>query len=224
MKEKKDMGKEIDDVLYVLDNPLRRRILELLAREDHYPLQLAKVLKVSQQSILKHLKILEELGFVRMRGVKSDLGGPDRKLYSANKHFSVTIDMGLCSLDAEIHSIDGPGQSGTLVIEPFKKDMDSLRSGSDHEQMRKGYAAIISKINEELEGLDARRRDLVTLKDTVLREALDNLASGTDYFDRWVLFQMFSDADATLSDISEMLDLREEIVKSILRKHFGSRF
>jgi ArsR family transcriptional regulator len=220
----KDKGKEIDDVLFVLDNPLRRRILALLAREDHYPLQLAKVLKVSQQSILKHLKMLEEHGFVKVREVKSDLGGPNRKLYSASKHFSVTIDLGLCSLDTEIHPIDEEEGAKPTTIEPFKKDIESLRSASNYEEMRQRYASTVSKIDSELEELEQRRQELVQLKDRILREALDNLAVEGDYMDRWVLFQMFSDADATLSDISELLDLREEIVRSILHKHFGSRF
>lgn len=224
MKDKKDETEEIDDVLYVLDSPLRRRILTLLAREDHYPLQLAKVLRVSQQSILKHLKVLEEHGFVRVREVKSDLGGPNRKLYSSNKHFSVTIDLGLCTLDAEIHPIEEAPETKPTALEPFKKEIESLRAASNYEEMRERFASIVSKIDAELEGIERRRNDLVRLKDSILREALDNLASEGDYLDRWVLFQTFSDADATLSDISEMLDMREEIVRSILRKHFGSRF
>ena len=39
----------LDGLLRVLENPTRRRIMERLARESHYPLQLSRELGVSQQ-------------------------------------------------------------------------------------------------------------------------------------------------------------------------------
>ena len=50
--------------LGVLDNRVRRQILKHLVREPHYPLQLAQLLDVSQQAIVKHLKVLEDADFV----------------------------------------------------------------------------------------------------------------------------------------------------------------
>jgi len=211
--------KEIDDILFVLDNPLRRKILELLLREDHYPLQLARVLKVSQQSILKHLKLLEEYGFVTVRKVKSDLGGPERNLYSANKHFSVTIDMGYCSLETHIHPIVEDAKTG--VFEEFKKDVDALQDVRNVKELQERTAELISRINSELENLEQRRRELILLKDKVLRDAITCIAADGDYLERCVLFHMLMNAGATFSEVSETLDLREEIVRSILRKYFG---
>ena len=51
---------DLDMLLAAIGNPTRRRILRKLVKETHYPLQLSKELSVSQQSIMKHLKVLEE--------------------------------------------------------------------------------------------------------------------------------------------------------------------
>ena len=50
---------DIDLALRLLQNKVRRQILERLVREPHYPMQLADLIGVSQQAIKKHLKELE---------------------------------------------------------------------------------------------------------------------------------------------------------------------
>src|SRR2546428_3825513 len=84
----------LDALLSALENPTRRKILERLARESHYPLQLSKELGVSQQAVVKHLRALEVCGLVTSAEEKSDLGGPNRRAYRAKQHLSVQIDMG----------------------------------------------------------------------------------------------------------------------------------
>ena len=69
----------LDEMLRVLENPTRRRILERLSRESHYPLQLSKELGVSQQAVVKHLRTLQGAGLVSSTEEKSDLGGPARR-------------------------------------------------------------------------------------------------------------------------------------------------
>ena len=50
---------DIDHALRLLQNKVRRQILERLVREPHYPMQLAELIGVSQQAIKKHLEELE---------------------------------------------------------------------------------------------------------------------------------------------------------------------
>ena len=67
---------DFDESLSILENPTRRSILRHLVKEPHYPLQLSELLDVSQQAVVKHLKVLEEAGFVDSEMKKSDKGGP----------------------------------------------------------------------------------------------------------------------------------------------------
>ena len=79
---------DLDTALKLLENPTRREILRRLVREPHYPFQLADLIEVSQQAIVKHLNALERAGMVERRKVKSDLGGPPRNQYSVTMMFS----------------------------------------------------------------------------------------------------------------------------------------
>ena len=85
---------DIDASLALLENKVRRAILERLVREPHYPLQLSKQIGVSQQAIMKHLKLLEKSGMIDSSKVPSEIGGPPRKIYSVQKSFSLRIDLG----------------------------------------------------------------------------------------------------------------------------------
>ncbi len=114
----------IDDLLMVLQNPTRRRILELLSQETHYPLQISRELGISPQSVMKHLKVLEEHGLVRSFEESSDSGGPPRKYYAPIKGFSIRIDA-------------GPGLFDTIIIErKGGKRADRSRSRGQHPELK----------------------------------------------------------------------------------------
>ena len=47
---------DLDKTLNLLQNKTRRLILERLVREPHYPMQLAELIGISQQAIMKNLR------------------------------------------------------------------------------------------------------------------------------------------------------------------------
>ena len=83
---------DLDDLLSMVENPTRRRILEALVAEPRYPLQLSKELGVSQQAVMKNLTLLERHGLV-MSHRESSTMGPMRTVYSPNTEFTIVIDM-----------------------------------------------------------------------------------------------------------------------------------
>jgi predicted transcriptional regulator len=91
-------------VLSVLENPIRRRILRKLAHENNYPLQLSKELNVSQQAVMKHLKVLEESDFVISYEEPSKKGGPPRRVFTPRKRYCIRIDIGPNTYNEEIQS------------------------------------------------------------------------------------------------------------------------
>jgi predicted transcriptional regulator len=95
---------ELDTILSILENPIRRKILMKLARDTNYPLQLSKELNVSQQAVMKHLKVLEESDFVRSYEERSDKGGPPRKVYAPRKRYCIRIDIGPNTYAEEYYS------------------------------------------------------------------------------------------------------------------------
>src|SRR5437660_7118153 len=87
------MKKEIDCVFYVLGNRTRRDILSTLSDEPMYFNQVSKEVGIGQQAMLRHMNTLEDVGFVNTHGEKSDLGAPDRKYYSLDSSFNLTISL-----------------------------------------------------------------------------------------------------------------------------------
>ncbi len=98
---------DLDSALSVLENSTRRKILQKLVKEVHYPLQLSKELNVSQQAVMKHLKVLEEHGMVESFEEKSDAGGPPRKCYRPTRNFSIRIDFGPNTFRSRLMSFTG---------------------------------------------------------------------------------------------------------------------
>ena len=78
---------DLDEALGILQNKARRAILERLVREPHYPLQLAKQIGISQQAVMKHLKLLENVGFVVKMKAASSKGGLQKTSIQYNRRF-----------------------------------------------------------------------------------------------------------------------------------------
>jgi ArsR family transcriptional regulator len=72
--------KSTGEVLEIVGNKTRRRILELLSEEPQYISQIAKKLDVTQPAILKHLAVLEKNALIGSFWKKNPLGAA-RKYY-----------------------------------------------------------------------------------------------------------------------------------------------
>lgn len=82
-----------DELLKIVGNETRRRILHLLSKEPHYILQLSRKLNVTQPAILKHLDTLEKIGMIENFGRKSERGA-DRKYYKIRDNINLEIVIG----------------------------------------------------------------------------------------------------------------------------------
>ena len=83
---------DIDELLSIIENPTRRRILEYLTREPSYPLQLSKELGISQQAVMKNLALMEQTGMLMSHPEESSMG-PTRTVYAPSRQFTLMIDL-----------------------------------------------------------------------------------------------------------------------------------
>ncbi len=159
---------DFDNAMTILENKARRLILEMLVREPHYPLQLSQHLEISQQAVMKHLKVLEEAGFVQSEKVKSDKGGPPKKIYSVKQSFSLRLDLGpdLFRSDHRTLPPGGPIRLSSKLPNEALGVADKLggrRKVSVSEAME-----MVGMLNETLESLDAQRDALIALHQQVM--------------------------------------------------------
>jgi len=190
-------------LLSVIENPTRRRILEALVREPHYPLQLSKELGLSQQGIMKHLRMLEELDLVRSFLEDSDQGGPSRRRYFPTTGFTMVVDI-------------GPGLFNTEVASrPFENRgaEKQERDGRRLLDLRKD----LGEIDQELVRLRERRAELIAEKESILEEAGRAVESSPmDYRSRKIVYEYILHPQMSAKDLARGLGLRDDSVENII--------
>ena len=204
---------DLDILLSVIENPTRRRILEALVREPHYPLQLSRELGMSQQIIMKHLKVLEDHRMVRCYPEESDQGGPMRKRYVPISGFTIMVDVG----------------SGLFSVKSSRREMEEEQ---DHQHGKPEPAEGLQDLTErvmslrhelslldgELDALRKKREAFIGQKETLLEEALHLVESAPlDYTQRHVVFEYIQHPDIDPGRLADYLELRDDLVREILR-------
>ena len=152
-----------DEALTILENPTRRQILRKLVKEPHYSLQLSELLDVSQQAVVKHLKVLEEAGFVDSEKVPSEKGGPPRTIYSVEKSFSIRIDLAPDMFKCEQRKL--PQDSPIRLSNQLPTDGKPLAefiAGRRKMSVVEGLD-VLHELSNSLERLDQQRDALIAL-------------------------------------------------------------
>ena len=217
-----------DEALSVLENPTRRQILRKLVKEPHYPLQLSELLNVSQQAVVKHLKVLEESGFVDSERVPSEKGGPPKKMYKVNQSFSLRLDLGPDLFRAEHRKIPagGPMRLSNRLPPELNGVVDRL--GTRRKLPMVEAMGVLSELDSALERIDEHRDAVIALHQQVMRKVSPSISEQSgSYEERQLAHAIMNqprrplDLDAfsqglriQARDAEEMMDaLRERLMR-----------
>ena len=193
---------DLDILLSMVENPTRRKILESLVKEPHYPLQLSKELGISQQAVMKNLNMLEKNGMVVSYQVSSSIG-PMRTVYEPNSEFTLVIDM-------------RNGMFSARMIEPSKEEEEVDFDDVKMESLKKTRQTI-SEIDDKIEELNRERSKLIREREKVMASAMSNL-NDTDcgYAHRNLMYEILNEPDRSMEQLSEDLNARPEVVKDLI--------
>jgi ArsR family transcriptional regulator len=212
----------LDDLFNILGNETRRRILQLLAEEPKYLLQLARNMSVTQQAILKHLNILESCGIVTSYEAKSDLAAPPRKYYGLAK--SLCLSIGLTPNIVDFVAREIPREVDVSKLLPPKllelqKQVKQLESNKDPVEAINLSNHLTSEINKQITDLKNAEIFLRNLRQrvaekahTVIRETFDSPLER-----RLLYFTLGSEGSVNIASLSEMLDVREKELEEALK-------
>lgn len=160
---------DIDMLLSMVENPTRRRILEALVREPHYPLQLSKELGVSQQAVMKNLVLMEQNGMVVSYHEASNMG-PKRTLYVPNTEFTLMIDMHNCMFTTRLIS-SGKPEIQDATVDDAEQALERLR-----------------ELDSMIEDIDTRRAELLRERNSVVSWLTGRIQETEDYEERKALY------------------------------------
>ena len=192
---------DLDILLSMVENPTRRKILESLVKEPHYPLQLSKELGISQQAVMKNLNMLEKNGMVVSYQVNSSMG-PMRTVYEPSSEFTLVIDM-------------RNGMFSARMIEPSKEEDEGFENVK-MESLKKTRQTI-SEIDDKIEELNKERSKLIRERERVMASAISSL-NGTDcgYAHRNLMYEILNEPDRSMEQLSEDLNARPDVVKDLI--------
>jgi len=180
---------DIDSILFVVENPTRRRILQALVREPHYPLQLSKELGISQQAIMKNLDLMEKSGLVKGKK-ESSSKGPEKIVYRPTSEFTLTIDLRDGTFKANITS---PSLDETNIQPCEEKELDDIR-------------AELSELDKGIQELDEARSKMIDQRGTFMESVSEKIM---DYEMRSLLYYALNEPNWGVSEISENLRKNE---------------
>jgi predicted transcriptional regulator len=206
---------DLDMLLSVIENPTRRRILEALVREPHYPLQLSRELGMSQQAIVKHLKLLEDHNLVRSFPEESDQGGPARKRYVPTTKFTIIVDFGPGLFNAELVKLAMSDLESEEEVQDEGSENELVEIGVKINRLRETVAGVANELDE----LQVHRARLITIKERALEEAGRLVESQVDdYQVRRIIYEYIQRPELSTEQIAVDLDLRDDLVQQTIRK------
>jgi predicted transcriptional regulator len=219
--------RELDSVLQVIENPVRRRIIKRLSQESCYALQLSKELGLGQPLVAKHLALMEKAGLVTS-ALESSPNGPERRRYSLAKSISITMDLAPHLFKERAISFDAPTPEPKARRErktPFGERIGEALAAHDDRAKLSLISRILNDIDVRIGGVDEERMSLLSVRNELMNEAAKIVVNMEDLDTRRVAFHILEEHDREVGSISESLDIREIVVRSILdeleRDFFG---
>jgi ArsR family transcriptional regulator len=194
----------LDQVLSMVENPTRRRILQAIVREPHYPLQLSKELGISQQAVVKNLEIMERNGLVVSYKESSNIG-PDRIFYRPSREFTIVIDM-------------RDGMFKTRMVEPNQTDVGlKIEKVIENTKEFQETREKISEIDKQLEEINKLRSEMIGKRNDLIKTFLEGIDDRViDYDHRTLLYELLNNPDMDTSSISEEMGVNATFVDRMM--------
>lgn len=193
---------DMDSILSIVENPTRRRILQALAKEPHYPLQLSHELGVSQQAIMKNLALMEKEGILESYRESSNMG-PDRNFYRPTSSFSIVIDMRGSMFEVRMTSSERP-QLPAPETKTEKPDLDETR-------------AKIAAIDRQLVEFEKQRQLLIRQRSALLTSFFNEAdLSHMDYEHRMLIYDMLNRPNWNKDDLARASGLSQSTASAAI--------
>ena len=167
----------LEDLLDVLSNDYRRKIIKILAREDSYMAALASEIDTTPQTLVKHLKVLIEKDIIKQYTLEEN-GKMDHrfsvraetkddkkiKYYALNKNVNLRINFGL-GLGLEIQgqiwetadfekTREETRQRYQDILENFINIEDYIKSQLDNEATTNDHLKNMSNLLDKFDDLE----------------------------------------------------------------------
>lgn len=208
---------EIDLILSVVENPVRRKIIKRLSQEPSYPLELSKELGIGQQLVTAHLNIMEKNGFLG-RLVETSPVGPSRKVYFLKKSVYSSVGFGPHLYSEQALSFDSLPDTISDEAKKFVLRINDIRKTGEENSRIVSLSDLIREIDFKLDEVEAEKTALLCIRNLAMKyanEAMSNTEKTHD--ERRVLHYLLDERNRSVENIAAELNLRESVIRNILQ-------
>jgi len=211
--------RELDSMLQVIENPIRRRIIKRLSQEASYALQLSKELGLGQPLVAKHLALMERAGLVTS-ALESSPNGPERRRYSLARSISITMDVAphLFKERAILFNTSPGGKDSKQTNAPLGKRVQEALAVPDEKERLSQISDVLNDVDLRIGTVEEERVGLLTVRNELMNEAARIVGRLEDLDTRRVVFHILEEHDKEVASISQSLDMREMVVRAILEE------
>src|SRR6266851_2533321 len=195
--------RELDSVLQIIENPVRRRIIKRLSQEPSYALQLSKELGLGQPLVAKHLALMERAGLVTS-ALESSPNGPERRRYSLAKSISITMDVAPHLFKERAISFNtSPGGKGSKGMNaPLGKRVQEALAAPDEKERLSLISHVLSDVDLRIGTVEEERVSLLAVRNELMNEAARIVGRLEDLDTRRVVFHILEEHDKEVASIS----------------------
>jgi len=208
---------DIDEYFDIMGNDVRRKILQNLAQGPMSIAKLNELISVSRQAILKHLKDLEERGFVEAREAdeRDKKTGPNPHVYELKQFFTSQFDPSM--------NIFNPRVFFLSIGEPEDEEKNETESRQlKNIESIKPLMSSLAELNRKLDELSKTYKDILAERNQTIRELkkmFDSIDLGGE--EREVLNYLIEYPERasdgfTFEEIADYLQFRPDFMKFIL--------
>ena len=207
---------DLDSILKIIENPVRRRIVERLSQEPAYPLQISQELGIGQQLVTKHLDAMEKAGIVTSTMVQSPTG-PERRQYVLAKSVSIIVDFAPNLFNARVFSFETVPSGQSSGASSLVGRIDKISESSDEAGKIARFARILQEIDKKIMQLEDERAVLLYIRNAAMREASKAVTKTEARTDRKrVLHYILDKHSRDIDSISKTLNLRDAYAREIV--------
>lgn len=205
------MQTQIDSIFHLLGNKSRRDILFTLSDEPMYFNQISEKIGIGQQAMLRHMKELENAGFVNTYGERSEFGAPERKYYHLDSSFNLSISL---SKDEFTIDYDDERISGKKLDGLFKDRYDKI--SDDPSLALEKLRRYLIEIDDTIDNLQNDINHLKAMRQVFLQKLHKIGQDNFVHLERKIIYKMMRNTPSTISELSNMIDENKSEVRHAL--------
>jgi len=208
---------QIDPMLKVVENPIRRKIIKRLSQEPSYPLELAKEIGEAQQLVTSHLTILEKAGIVGSN-VSASPYGPNRRLFFLKQSGYISLTFGPNLFNEQFLNFEALPAEISSQATDFMKRITEIQDNTNESKIEP-FSCLLKDVDDKLSELEGEKIVLLFIRNLAMKLAnkeLENQQKNHD--ERRILHYILDERSKDIESISEALNLKESLVRVILDK------